>query len=47
MQKNLRFPFEIFLDDGLISYKISFVFEGTYSCLEICLVTMKYVQDFL
>ena len=39
------FVFEIFLDDGLINDKILFVFLRTYSCLDMCLVTMKYVQD--
>ena len=39
------FVFEIFSDDGLINDKILFVFQRTYSCLDMCLVTMKYVQD--
>ena len=44
--KNLTFfVFEVSFDDGLINDKILFVFQRTYSCLDICLVTMKYVQD--
>ena len=44
--KNLKFfVFEVSFDDGLINDKILFAFQRTYSCLDMCLVTMKYVQD--